>query len=134
MSPRIRLLAASAGLVALLAGATAAATCVAPAAPGTFPDGATASLDEMKAGQATVKEFVAQANAYIDCLDAEKPKADPKKKLAEKEAADLKAAQDAVEKKISAEEGEKAMVAQRFNDQIKAFKAKTAAAAEAPKN
>lgn len=134
MPSRIRLTVASAGLIALFSTAVAGATCLAPTAPGTFPDGNTASLDEMKTGQASVKDFVTQANAYIDCVDSEKPKVDPKKKMSEKEAADMKAAQDAAEKKIQAEEAEKATVAQRFNDQVKAFKAKAAAAAEPPKN
>ena len=133
MLSRIRMLAATTGLFVLLTGASAGATCLAPTPPGTFPDGTTASLDEMKAGQKSVKDYVAQADAYEDCITAETPKFDPKKQMSDKEKAALQETQAAAQKKIDATDAEKAAVAERFNVQLRAYKAKLAAPA-APQN
>lgn len=43
-----------------------APACVAPTAP-TVPDGAAASLDEMKAAGAAVKDFIAASDAFQQC-------------------------------------------------------------------
>jgi len=131
MPSRIRLLAATTGLVVLLSGAAAGATCLAPTAPGTFPDGTTATLEEMKAGAAAVKEFIAQSDVYIDCLNSEAPKVDPKKSLSDKEKADLSAQLAAARKKVDIAEDDKKSVGAKMNEQIRAFKAKQAAAAPA---
>lgn len=131
MPSRIRSLAATTGLALLLTAAAAGATCIAPTAPGTYPDGQSASLDEMKAGLKMVKEYQAQADAYMDCLSQEEPKADPKKQYSDKEKETMKAAVTAAEAKITATQGEKEAVAARINEQVKAFKAKASAAAPA---
>lgn len=132
MPSRIRFLAAIGGLALLIGAGVSNANCSAPSAPGTFPDGTTASLEEMVAGQKSVKEFIAQSDAYIDCLSGELPKVDPKKQYSDKDKEALAAAQAAGQKKIDAAESDKAAVAERFNVQLRAYKAKAAAAA--PKN
>jgi peptidyl-prolyl cis-trans isomerase A (cyclophilin A)/peptidyl-prolyl cis-trans isomerase B (cyclophilin B) len=50
-------------------GVTFVTDCESPDEPVT-PDGNTATLDEMIAAQATVREFVADSEAYLDCLAA----------------------------------------------------------------
>ena len=38
-----------------------------------IPDGASATLEEMVAGQKAVKEYMAVGNAYLECLDGGAP-------------------------------------------------------------
>lgn len=130
---RHRSLAAAGGLALLLATSVSEATCLAPTAPGTFPDGTTASLEEMIAGQKSVKEFIAQADQYIDCVSSETPKYDPKKSYSDKEKEAMAATQAAAQKKVDAVETDKTAVAERFNVQLRAYKTR-AAAVSAPKN
>src|ERR1700733_5370130 len=102
----MKLLPAMACTVALAAGA-AYADCPYPAAPAKIPDGATATLEEMLAGQKAVKEDIAKAGDQL------KPqqKADMQKIEAQKHNAAVDQLQS---------------VADRFNEQIKVFKARTA--------
>ncbi len=131
MSFRIRFLAATSSLCLLLTGVTASAACMAPTAPGTFPDGATAALPDMVAGQKSVKEFLAQEDAYIECLDNEAPRFDPKKQYSAKEKETMTAERIEAKKKMDTAEEDKKAVAERFNVQLRAYKAAQAAA---PKN
>ena len=57
-------------LIGLILGSTAsiADDCTAPPSP-TPPDGATASMEQMLAGQKAVKAFQAANTAYRSCLD-----------------------------------------------------------------
>ncbi|MEM0954675.1 MAG: hypothetical protein AAGI24_11100 [Pseudomonadota bacterium] len=45
-------------------------SCLLPDTPG-LPDGATANLSTMVAGQQAVKAYMAEAEAYLDCLIAQ---------------------------------------------------------------
>lgn len=80
-----------------------------------IPDGATATKEQMVAGQQAVKDFIAAIDAYEVCLDEEE-----------------KALGDAVTeeqrqvhaKRHNAAEDAKLEVADRFNQQVRAFKAK----------
>ena len=49
--------------------------CTHPKAPSALPDGATATLDEMKTANAAVKQYVTEMDDYLKCIDAEAPKA-----------------------------------------------------------
>jgi hypothetical protein len=65
-----------ASLLALGALATAPSTfadCTYPHAPGAFPDGAKATMEEMVASNKEVKQFIADADAYIKCIDDDSP-------------------------------------------------------------
>ncbi len=101
------------------------ADCVYPAAPDKIPDGATATLEEMLAGQKTVKAYQQAINDYTACID---------KELDEKiaQAGDkLKPEQKTDMERIEAQKHNAAVdqaqsVADRFNEQVKVFKAKTA--------
>jgi len=110
-------------LIAVLAAAPVYADCTYPAVPGKLPDGATATLDEMLAGQKTVKEYDAAIKAYVDCID---------KELDQKIASagdQLKPEQKADMQKVEAQKHNAAIdqlqgVADRFNEQVKVFKAR----------
>ncbi|MBV8910517.1 MAG: hypothetical protein JOZ89_07135 [Gammaproteobacteria bacterium] len=109
---------------ALLSG-TAYADCTYPPAPAKLPDGASASLEEMVAGQKTVKEYDKAIKEYVDCID---------KELDEKitKAGDkLKPEQKTDMQKVEAQKHNAAIdqlqnVADRFNEQVKVYKARTA--------
>jgi hypothetical protein len=99
------------------------AACTYPVAPGTFPDGSVATRDEMQAAKKTVVQYDADMNTYLVCIRSEyetsvaaqsdaKKKADLEKTHAQKEDAALAEVQDVVG---------------RFNEQLKAWKAKNGA-------
>jgi len=120
----MKVLPAMACTVALAAGA-AYADCPYPAAPAKIPDGATATLEEMLAGQKAVKEYEKAINDYNACID--KGLEDDIAKAGDQ----LKPQQKADMQKIEAQKHNAAVdqlqsVADRFNEQIKVFKARTA--------
>jgi hypothetical protein len=92
--------------------------CQAPSAAPQLPDGATASEADMLAGQAAVKDFVAETEEFLNCLDGAREalakNKDMKPDLAAEEAALLKynAAVDAMQR-----------VADGFNEEIRAYRA-----------
>jgi hypothetical protein len=106
--------------------AHAAPACVYPTAPGAVPDGATATKEEMIAAKNDTARYNTEMTAYLDCLkletDAATPKdesklsADEKKKLADK--------RNMLIQKNNAAVDELQAVVARFNDQLKAYKAK----------
>lgn len=105
--------------------AAAYADCPYPQAPTKLPDGATATLEEMVAGQKAVGAYQKSINDYTACIDKElddaiakggdKLKPDDKKKMQQMEAQKHNAAVDQLQ-----------AVADRFNEQVKVYKAKTA--------
>jgi len=112
-------------LGAALWGGVAYADCSYPAAPAKLPDGASATLEEMIAGQKTVKEYDKAIKDYVDCIDKE-----VEQKIAQ--AGDkLKPEQKADMQKVEAQKHNAAIdqlqsIADRFNEQVKVFKARTA--------
>ena len=105
--------------------AAAYADCPYPQAPTKLPDGATATLEEMVAGQKAVGAYQKSINDYTACIDKElddaiakggdKLKPDDKKKMQQMEAQKHNAAVDQLQ-----------TVADRFNEQVKVYKARTA--------
>jgi len=111
----------------VLAGSFAAAqanACDYPAKPGKLPDGNSASKDEMLAAKKLVTTYTDEIKAYLDCLDK-----DTTEKLAamlnatEKEKAEV---QKKTDKKHDAAVTEMMSVTDGFNEQIRAWKAKSA--------
>ncbi len=102
----------------------AQAVCTYPPEPAVIPDGKTATLEQMVAAQKSVKEFDQAIVAYTSCLRLEHDEAlakspdisEGKKKDMEKMLAQK---HDAA---ITADEA----LAARFNEQVKAYKAKNA--------
>jgi hypothetical protein len=118
----------SLAVLATLAGGHAYAACTYPTAPDAIPDGASATLEQMVAAQKLVKQFDQDIGAYTACLKLESDAAlaqvdqaqdDAKKKEERKK--ELERMQ--VQKHNAAVEADEALAA-RFNEQLKAFKAK----------
>ena len=111
-------------LAALTAANATWAACTYPTAPEKFPDGSTASKEEMLASQKQVKEYQAQITTYTECLktehDAQVSKIDPALDQAQKDAQ-----KDNLDK-ILAQKNDAAVdaaqtVAEHFNTQIHAY-------------
>lgn len=114
---------AIAALAAVTAG-PAYADCPYPAAPAKIPDGATATMEEMIAGQKAVKEYDTAINQYVACIDKELQ--DSVAKAGDKLKPEQKADMEKVEaQKHNAAIDQEQSVADRFNEQVKAFKART---------
>jgi phage-related tail protein len=110
-------------LGAALSFGVAYADCTYPAAPAKLPDGASATLEEMVAGQKAVKDYDKSIKDYVDCIDKEVD--DKIAKAGDK----LKPEQKADMQKVEAQKHNAAIdqlqsVADRFNEQVKVFKAK----------
>ncbi|MGH8136939.1 MAG: hypothetical protein ACREVV_01915 [Steroidobacteraceae bacterium] len=117
---------AIAAIAALTAGPVNA-DCSYPPPPDKLPDGNTASKDEMIAGQLAVKDYDKAINAYLSCIKLEhdgavskigdKPTtAEQKKALQDIERVQIQKNNAAVDQLQS--------VADRFNEQVRVFKAK----------
>ena len=112
-------------LLALMLGSSAgmAGDCNAPEAP-SLPDGSTASMEEMLAGQKAVKEVQAANLEYMGCVEKEISAAEEaalKASEDEKEAAQAahQKAMDTYNSAVSKEEE----VAGQFNTEIREYKA-----------
>jgi hypothetical protein len=107
----------------LLLAAAANAECTYPREPSNTPDGATATQDQMVEGMKAVKEYNGQVTAYLSCLEQEMnsrveaagPDA-PAEQIEQIKAIHTKRHNAAVEA-LEAH-------AARFNEQVKAFKAR----------
>jgi hypothetical protein len=105
-----------------LAATQASAACHYPVAPGKFPDGTQATKEEMLAAKKLVVKYNDEMSAYIECTNAEfdaklaaqtdatdAQKSDMTRMQAQKQDAALKEVTD---------------VTERFNEQLRAWKAK----------
>jgi hypothetical protein len=108
-------------LLVLAASGAAQAACIYPRAPERLPDGATASYEEMVAAQKAVKQFNEDINAYNSCLDLEMTTLEQSGTYDENRLAELRAMQA---KKNNAAVDEVQSVADRFNEQLRIFKAR----------
>src|ERR1700739_4409212 len=105
--------------------AAAYADCPYPQAPTKIPDGATATLDEMVAGQKAVSAYQKAINDYNACID--KDLEDALAKGGDKLKPEQKADMQRVEaQKHNAAVDQLQAIADRFNEQVKVFKAKAA--------
>jgi hypothetical protein len=120
-------------LSALIVGATFAAAqahagCDYPTPPGAFPDGSLATKEEMLAAKGLVVKYNSEMDAYLGCIKGEYDasvaglSSPSKDDLAKLEKAQVQK-QDAALKEVTD-------VTERFNEQLRAWKAKNAAAAE----
>ncbi|MBN8280172.1 MAG: hypothetical protein J0M16_06160 [Gammaproteobacteria bacterium] len=81
-----------------------------------LPDGASATEADMAAAATAVKKYVADIEAYANCLDAEFAALPAEQQTPE--------AKDLVTKRFNAAEEAKVAAATAFNEQLRAFKAK----------
>jgi hypothetical protein len=114
---------------ALGSAAHAQATCTYPRAPDTIPDGNTASKEEMIAAKNEVSRYNTEMNAYLDCIKLEISAATPKdpSKLSKDEKAKAEEQEKILTQKNNAAVDELQAIVGRFNDQLKAYKAKHSA-------
>ena len=120
----MKALLAFAATVALSATA-AHADCPYPAAPDKLPDGATATMQDMLAGQKAVAEYNKSVGDYVACIDKELE--DALAKAGDKIKPEQKADMQRVEtQKHNAAIDQLQSVADRFNEQVKVYKAKAA--------
>jgi len=112
-------------VTAAITAVPAYADCPYPPAPDKLPDGATATLEQMVAGQKTVQAYQKAINDYNACIDKALDDA------IAKGGDQLKPEQKAEMQKLEAQKHNAAVdqlqgVADRFNEQVKIFKARTA--------
>jgi len=111
-------------LSCLLSASFAHAECIYPKTPGTMPDGATATEQEMIDAMKAVRAYNEQVNAYLSCLDMEM------QARIDAAGADAPADQVAQIRAIQAKRHNAAVEeleahAARFNEQVKVYKART---------
>ena len=101
------------------------AACDYPVAPGKFPDGSQASLDEMKAAKASVVKYNTDMEAYLQCIkDEYDAKLAAQTDATPQQKSEMEKMQN---QKHNAAVDEVTDVTNRFNEQLRAYKAKTAA-------
>jgi hypothetical protein len=111
--------------IACLSAAPVFADCPYPSGPKNVPDGNTATMDEMLATKKAVKEYDDATSAYLACIQKDHDDALAKlgDKATDKQKADLE--------RIAADRHNAAIsqlqtVADRFNEQVRIYKAKNA--------
>jgi len=111
---------------ALFGAAHADESCTYPGAPASVPDGATATKEQMIAAKNDTARYNTEMNAYLDCLklktDALPLPKDPKKLTAEEKKQEDQ--RKILVQKNNAAVDELQAVVGRFNEQLKAYKAK----------
>ena len=114
---------------ALGSAAQAQATCTYPRTPDALPDGNTASKEQMIAAKNEVQRYNTEMNAYLDCIKLEIDAATPKdpSKLSKDDKAKAEQQEKVLTQKNNAAVDELQAVVGRFNEQLKAYKAKHAA-------
>jgi hypothetical protein len=110
-------------VVASFAAAQAYADCPYPSGPKKIPDGATATLDEMKATGKAVKDYDDATGSYLTCIQREHDQALNAlgDKVTDKQKADL----DRIEAdRHNAAVAQLTGIAEKYNEQVRVFKAK----------
>ena len=100
--------------------------CTYPRSPDAIPDGNTATKEQMIASKNDVSRYNTEMTAYLDCVSREIDAAKPKEgvKLSKDEKAKIDGRVKVLTEKHDAAVDELHAVAGRFNDQLKAYKAK----------
>jgi|SRR5271170_4676222 len=108
----------------------ARAACTYPTAPAAPPDGNTATKDEMIAAKHDFDRYNGEMNNYLDCLKLETDAVTPKdpSKLTPDEKKKMEEQQKILVQKNNSAVDELQAVVGHFNEQLKIFKAKAAAA------
>jgi len=107
--------------LALGGAGSAAAECTPPEAPG-LPDGGSANMEEMLAGQKAVKAFQTANLEYMNCLDPQIKEAMARaatEEASDEDRAALKSLEEAYNAAVSREEE----LAGQFNTEIREYKA-----------
>jgi hypothetical protein len=86
-----------------------------------IPNGATASTEQMLAGQKSVKEYMAAMDEYLACIDSEEKEAIESADGANDE--ELARRKVTTDKKYNAAVDEMELLAAQFNEEVRAYKA-----------
>jgi hypothetical protein len=86
------------------------------------PNGTTATKDEMLEGQKAVKQYVADMEAYLDCIVAEEQSA--RSEMDDLDAEAEQQREDMLNKKYNAAVEEMETIAAAFNSEVQAYKAR----------
>ena len=116
-------------IFALGSAAHSQASCTYPKSPDAPPDGATATKDQMIAAKHDFDRYNGEMNSYLDCIKLEINAATPKdpSKLSKDEKAKAEEQEKILTQKNNSAVDELQAIVGRFNDQLKAYKAKHAA-------
>ena len=87
-----------------------------------IPNGSTASQEEMIEGQRGVKQYVADMEAYLECIVEEEKAA--RAKMEDLQPEDEQQREDLLTKKYNAAVDEMEQVAAKFNVEVQTFKAR----------
>lgn len=119
----MKLLPAAVAIVAAALAPAAYADCSYPHAPANLPNGNTATLKEMLAGEQAVKTYNEEMTAYLSCIQLERDSrvAQAGDKLTKEQKQELEVIED---QKHNAAVDQLQAVANRFNAQVKIFKAR----------
>jgi hypothetical protein len=98
-----------------------ALACDYPAPPKNLPDGSSATKDDMLAGVKTISEYQAEMAEYLDCIEADQIVAT--QALADDDEEGKKRGQSNFDKKYNAAVDEQTKTVEKFNLEIRAFKA-----------
>ncbi|MEM9333999.1 MAG: hypothetical protein AAGA33_04035 [Pseudomonadota bacterium] len=109
-------------LLSLLAAQTALAECNYPARA-KIADGASATKEEMIASQKSVKAYMAAMESYLTCIAEEEQSA--RDDLESTDDGQLEELEEALNKKHNAAVEEMEIVADEFNLQVRAYKARS---------
>ncbi len=88
-----------------------------------IPNGATATKEEMIAGQRAVKDYMASMDEYLACIDKEEK--DTLAAMADISDEERQVRAAALVKKHNAAVEEMELLAARFNEEVRAYKAKS---------
>jgi hypothetical protein len=103
------------------------ADCSYPPPPSKIPDGNTATKEDMLAAQKAITQYNKDVNAYISCIKLEHESAMTKlgDKPTPEQKADMERAEQVEVQKNNAAVDQLQSIADRFNEQVRIFKAKS---------
>ena len=104
----------------LLVGQSALA-CDYPERP-EIPDGTTATKEEMLAAASAVKNYLAEVDTYLTCI--EQAEAEAVAAMEQVSPEDMKRRAEMLDKRFAAANEEKALVGEMFNQQVRSYNAK----------
>ena len=105
----------------LLLAAQSALACDYPERP-EIPDGTTATKEQMLAASAAVKDYLAEVDTYLTCI--EEAEAEAVASIQAPSPEELQRRGEMLDKRFAAANEEKALVGEMFNQQVRAYNSK----------
>ena len=111
-------------LTLLAAASSSFAACTYPPPLGKLPDGATATMDEMKASNAQVKRTEADLDAYIKCIDEDTPPVQDATKLNDAQKKGQEASEQLRAERHNAAVADEEAIRDKWHEVLQAYKSK----------